>query len=68
MKFKEIKKTEHYKIYHEKSFGWNEVLRIIIPAKVMRKKGNQVEYKNKKYYITGKIKNNILWITNAKMK
>ena len=68
MKFEEIRKTGHYKREHESNFPWNDVLRIIIPAKVIRKKGNKVEYKSENYYILGEVRNNTLWIINAKRR
>lgn len=66
MYFKSIRKTEHYRIYHEREFPWSKVIEIILTTKNQRKKGDKIEIKTKDYYILCKLKNNILWIINAK--
>jgi hypothetical protein len=68
MRFRDIRKSEHYKKYHESSFVWDEVLEIIFSIKWMRKKGGSIEYKDKRCYISGRIEKNILWIINAKRR
>lgn len=66
MYFKAIRKTEHYKEYHEKDVPWSKVIEIILTTKNPRKKGNKIEIKTKNYYILRQLKDNILWIINAK--
>ena len=38
MFFKEIRKTEHYKTYHEKAVPWSRIVEIILTTKNKRKK------------------------------
>lgn len=66
MYFKSIKKTKHYKEFHEKNFPWSKVIEIILTTKNRRKKGNKIEIKTAKYYVLCQLKNNILWVINAK--
>lgn len=66
MYFKSIRKTKHYKEQHEKDVLWNKVIEIILTTKNRRKKGDKIEIKTKKYYILCRLKNNTLWVINAK--
>lgn len=66
MYFKEIRKTKHYKEHHEKSFPWSKVIESILTTKDKRKKGDKIEIKTKNCYILCQLKDNILWIINAK--
>lgn len=66
MFFKSIRKTKHYKVYHEKNFPWSKVIEIILTAKNRRKKRDKIEIKAKHYYILCELKDNILWVINAK--
>ena len=66
MRFRSIKKTNHYKEHHEKDVPWSEVIEVILTTKNPRKKGNRIEIKNSKYYILCKLENNTLWVINAK--
>lgn len=65
MRFNDIRKTDHYKLYHEKQVPWNKVIEIILNTKSKRKKGNKVEIKNG-YYILCEIRDDILYVINAK--
>jgi hypothetical protein len=65
---KEIRRTMHYKLFHERNFPFGEVEEIIHTNKNRRKKGNKLEIKNKNYYILIKIKNGIVYVINAKRK
>jgi len=38
MYFKSIRKTKHYKEYHEKYFPWSKVIEILLTAKKNEKK------------------------------
>jgi len=66
MYFKSIRKTKHYKEHHEKDVPWSKVIEIILTTKNRRKKGDKIEIRAKKYYILCQLKNNILWVINAK--
>ena len=65
MYFKEIRKTDHYKRYHEKQVPWSKAVEIILNTKSKRKKGNKIEMENG-YYILCEIKDGILYVINAK--
>ena len=66
MRFKSIRKTDHYKEHHEKDVPWSEVIEIILTTKNPRKKDNKIEIKINKHYILCELKDNILWVINAK--
>ena len=66
MYFKGIRKTEHYKENHEKDFPWSKVIEIILTTKDPRKKDNKIEIKIEKYYLLCELKDNVLWVINAK--
>ena len=69
MLFKSIKKTEHYKKYHQDDVPWSEVIAVIFAAsKNMRKKGNGIEIATDRYYILCELKNQTLYVINAKRK
>lgn len=64
--FTEIEKTNHYIENHEREVPWNKVIEIILTTKSPRKKGDKFEIEKDNYYILFEIKNNILYIINAK--
>ena len=66
--FKEIKKTDHYVENHEESFSWSQVIEIILTTKQKRKKGDRIEIETDRYYILCELKENALYIINAKYK
>ena len=67
MRFKSIRKTEHYKEYHEKDVPWSEVIELILTTKnPRRREDNKIEIKNKTRYVLCRLGNNILWVINAK--
>ncbi len=66
MYFNNIRKTEHYKDYHEKHVSWSKVIEIILTTKNRRKKGDKIEIKTKNYYVLCELKNHTLWVINAK--
>lgn len=66
MYFTSIRKSKHYKEHHEKHFPWSKVIEIILTAKNKRKKGDKIEIKMKNYYLLCQLKDNILWVINAK--
>ena len=64
--FIDIKATYHYLKEHEKDVPWDKVVEIIFQTKNPRKKGNKFEIKKEGYYILFEIKNNVLYVINAK--
>ena len=64
--FKEIKSTEHYKQEHERDVPWHTVIEIILSTKNPRKKGDKFEIENENYYVLFEIKDNTLYVINAK--
>ena len=69
MLFNRIKKTEHYKQHHEENFPWSDVVNVIFQSsKSMKRKGNKIEIEDNKYYILCEIKDQTLWVINAKRR
>lgn len=66
--FDSIEKTGHYKEFHEKDVGWNEVVETVLLSKSKKRKGNKVVIENKKHYILAELKGKTLYIINAKRK
>ena len=64
--FIDIQPTDHYLKEHEKDVPWDKVVEIIFSTKNPRKKGNNFEIEKQGYYILFEIKNNILYVINAK--
>ncbi|MFC1691275.1 hypothetical protein ACFL0W_03775 [Nanoarchaeota archaeon] len=64
--FTNIKPTRHYKTEHEKNVTWEKVVEIILTTKNPRKKGTKFEIEKDGYYILFEIKNNNLFVINAK--
>ena len=64
--FTEIQPSEHYIEYHEKDVPWHKVIEIIFNTKNPRKKGDKFEIEDENYYVLFEIKNNILYVINAK--
>ncbi len=64
--FTDIQPTEHYLENHAKDVPWYKVVEIIFTTKNPRKKGNKFEIEKDGYYILFEIKNNVLYVINAK--
>jgi hypothetical protein len=64
--FSEIKPTQHYLEEHEKDVPWVKVVEIIFTTKNPRKKGNKIEIERDGYYLLLELKENILYVINAK--
>lgn len=64
--FTEIQPSDHYTEKHEQYVPWDKVIEIIFSTKNPRKKGNKFEIEKEGYYILFKIKDNILYVINAK--
>ena len=64
-----IKKTNHYKEYHEQDIPWSEVIEIIFKSsKNIKKKDDKYEIETEKYYILMEVKNKVLYVINAKRR
>ena len=66
--FIDIQPTDHYLKEHEKHVPWDEVVEIIFKTKNPRKKGNNYEIEKDGYYILFEIKNNVIYVINAKKR
>jgi len=61
-----IEPTDHYLEEHERNVSWDKVVEIILTTKNPRKNDNKFEIEKDGYYILFEIKDNILYIINAK--
>lgn len=66
--FTDIQPTKHYLEEHEKNVPWHKVVEIIFTTKNPRKKGDTFEIEKDNYYIVFTIKNNTLYVINAKQE
>jgi len=64
--FTDIQPTKHYLEEHAKDVSWDKVVEIIFATKNPRKKGDKFEIEKEGYYILFEIKNNVLYVINAK--
>lgn len=64
--FTDIQPTDHYFKEHEKDVPWDKVVEIIFSTKNPRKKEDKFEIEKDGYYILFEIKDNILYVINAK--
>jgi len=64
--FVEIRATDHYLENHERDVSWDKVIEIILTTKNPKKKDDKFEIENNNYYILFEIKDNILYVINAK--
>ena len=65
--FTAIKKTKHYEKQHEQNVPWSEVVEIIFKSsKHIRKKGNKYEIETENCYILMELKEQMLYVINAK--
>ena len=64
--FTGIQPTRHYQDEHEKQVPWDKVVEIILMTKNPRKKGDVFEIEKDNYYIVFTIKDNVLYVINAK--
>ena len=64
--FTDIEPTDHYVEEHEKDVPWDKVIEIIFSTKDPRKKEDKFEIEKDGYYILFEIKNNVLYVINAK--
>jgi len=68
MYWKEIRRSEHFDACHKGTLAWNEVIRLIYVIKNKRKKGDNIEIENNKFYILCKLENKILYVINVKRR
>jgi len=64
--FIDIEPTEHYLSEHQHDVPWDKVVEIVFSTKNPRKKGDKFEIEKEGYYILFEIKENILYVINAK--
>ena len=64
--FTSIEPTQHYLDEHSQEMPWDKVVEIIFSVKNPRKKGDKFEIEKDGYYILFEIKNNVLYVINAK--
>ncbi|MFH1072577.1 MAG: hypothetical protein V1743_04070 [Nanoarchaeota archaeon] len=64
--FTRIEPTQHYRKEHEKNVPFDKVVEIIFSTKNPRKKGDKFEIEKDGYYILFEIKDNVLYVINAK--
>jgi len=68
MHWEEIRRSEHFELYHKGTLPWNEVIRLIYTIKNKRKKGDKIEIEDNKFYILCELKDKILYVINVKRK
>ncbi len=68
MYWEEIRRSEHFKLYHKGTLAWSEVIRSIYAIKNKRKKGDKIEIEDDKFYILCELKDKILYVINVKRK
>lgn len=66
MYFTDIRTTEHYKEYHADDVPWDKVVELIYTTKNPRKKGHNYEIEQEGYYVLFELKNNVIYVINAK--
>ena len=64
--FTEMRATEHYIKEHQKDVPWYKVIEILFKTKNPRKKDNKYEIDQDGYYILFELKDNVLYVINAK--
>jgi len=65
--FIDIRPTEHYLENHAHDVPWEKVVEIIFTIKNPRKKGEKFEIETDKYYLLFEIKEDVLYVINAKV-
>ena len=68
MYWEEIRRSEHFELYHKGTLAWNEVIHLIYTIKNKRKKGDKIEIEDDKFYILCELKDKILYVLNVKRK
>jgi hypothetical protein len=64
--FTQIQPTEHYLREHKNNVPWHRVVEIVLTTKNPKKKADNFEIRKAGYYILFVIRNNILYVINAK--
>jgi len=64
--FTDIEPTDHYLKEHEKQVPRDKVVEIIFSTKNPRKKGDKFEIEKEGFYILFEIRDDILYVINAK--
>ncbi len=66
--FIDIQPTRHYLEEHSKDVPWDKVLEILFTTKNPKRKGTKFVIEKEGYYVLFEIKNNVLYVINAKKK
>ena len=64
--FTRIEPTAHYLEKHINEVPWERVIELIFTTKCQKKKGTKFEIEKEGYYILFEIKDNVLYVINAK--
>jgi hypothetical protein len=68
MHWEEIKRSDHFGEYHKGTLAWSDIVRLIYTIKNKRKKGDNIEIEDDKFYILCELKDKILYVINVKRK
>jgi len=66
MHFKYVRKTDHYRLYHESEVPWSEVLEALRNSKVKRKVKDKIRIIYGSCYILCKLDCDTVHVINAK--
>ena len=64
--FTSIRKGVHYRLFHEASFPWHEVVEIVLASKCLRKKGVRYVIETRSTYVLLALEGTTLKVINAK--
>lgn len=64
--FTRIEPTEHYLLEHQREVPWERVVELILTTKNPRRKGEKYEIERDGWYVLFEIKENVLYVINAK--
>ncbi len=64
--FTDIQPTQHYLEEHAEDVPWDKIVELIFTIKNPRKKGNKFEIEKDGYYLLFEVKENVLYVINAK--
>lgn len=66
MYFAKIEPTEHCLLEHQHEVPWERVVQLILTTKNPRRKGEKYEIERDGWYVLFEIKENVLYVINAK--
>ena len=59
--------SKHHVDHHGNEMQWSNIVEIILTTKNKRKKGQDIEIETDRYYLLCELKDNVLWVINAKV-